>query len=373
MKIGLAVPIYARWFHGEPAFRVMSKAKELEMQSIWMVDHLILTPSQAVGYGSGQPDVWTATAYFAGLCNAIDYHPYFGQAVAVIPWRPPIQQAQVLATIDHLSGGRLIVGAGAGHLPEAFAALGIPFEERSSRTDEYLRCMMTLWKHPTASFHGRYVNFDNMTIMVRPMQKPHPPILYAGRGPRPFKRVAEYCQGYLPRLGIGIGASRKRRSRYLGKVGEPSIYEGKPLMPWDAEELTGAERLERDLAEIDKYWKQYGRGGKPYIGLSVTVQLTDDPKEATGAAVSRGLLTEGESSFQAHYEVAHVDELVDTLRACEEMGVDHVALRPGAYRYKDRDQLSNLMMQMELLGESVLPKVTQDRGPITGLSYVDSF
>ena len=88
MKAGLAIPIYARWFRGEPAFEVLAKAKEMRLESIWLVDHIILTPTQALGYGTGTPDVWTASAYFAGACDALDYHPYVSQAVVVIPWRP---------------------------------------------------------------------------------------------------------------------------------------------------------------------------------------------------------------------------------------------------------------------------------------------
>src|SRR5262249_37898581 len=166
MKIGLAVPSIARWFRGEPAFRLLGKAKAPNLDSIWLLDRIIPTPSQAIGYGTGSTDIWTASAYFAGVCDALDYHPYFSQAVAVIPWRPPIQQAQVIATIDALTEGRLIIGAGSGHIPEAFDALGIPFDERTARTDDYFKCMIALWKNRVASYHGKYANFDDMTICV---------------------------------------------------------------------------------------------------------------------------------------------------------------------------------------------------------------
>ncbi|MSQ29194.1 MAG: LLM class flavin-dependent oxidoreductase [Dehalococcoidia bacterium] len=369
MKIGLALPIYARWFQGDPALQVLNKAKALGVESLWLVDHIILTPTQAIGYGNSTPDIWTASAYFAGACNALDYHPYFGQAVAVIPWRPPIQQAQVLATIDHLSGGKLIIGAGSGHIPEAFEALDIPFEERTARTDEYLKCMMTLWKHPTASFHGKYANFDNMTIMVRPQQRPYPPILYGGRGPRPFRRIGEYCQGYLP---AGVVSVSERRSRRHGKIGEPSIFEGKPVFPWDEEELTGPERFQRDMAELMKYWKRYGRTGRPYVATTTQVQLTDDRRESDAGTVTRGVIKPGEDSFQSTYQSAHVDDLVAALRAMSDLGVDHIAIRPGAYRYKERNQLENLMHQLDLLGEHVLPKIPKDTAPIGPFSYAES-
>ncbi|MYB41912.1 MAG: LLM class flavin-dependent oxidoreductase [Chloroflexi bacterium] len=368
MKIGLAIPQYARWFRGEPAFRVLAKARELRLQSIWLVDHIILTPTQAVGYGTGTTDVWTASAYFAGVCNAIDYHPYFSQAIVVIPWRPPIQQAQVIASIDHFTNGRLLIGAGSGHIVEASDALGQSFDERTAMTDEYLKCMISLWKNRVASFHGAYVNFGEMTIMVRPTQEPHPPIIYGGRGPRPFRRIGEYCQGYLP----GSTSPLNEPSVRYGPIGEqPSHYEGKPVFPWDAEELTGTQRLERDLREIQKYWDRYGRTGKPYVALTIQCQISDRRDEDV-SEVGRGLVKEGERAFRATYPVVHVDDLVRTIRAWNDVGVDHVAIRPGAYRYGDLDQVGNLLHQLELLAEHVLPKAPIDHGPIVPFSYADS-
>ncbi len=367
MKIGLAIPQYARWFRGERAFRVLAKAKEMNLESLWFVDHIILSPTQAVGYGTGTTDVWTATAYIAGACDAIDYQPYFSQAVAVIPWRPPIQQAQVLATIDHFTHGRLMIGAGSGHIVEASNAMHQPFDERTAMTDEYFKCMISLWKNRVASFHGKYANFDEMTIMVRPTQEPHPPIIYGGRGPRPFRRIGEYCQGYLP----GVGAINTPSTR-SGPIGEqPSIYEGKPIFPWDAEELTGTQRLERDLQEIQKYWDRYGRTGKPYVAITMQCQITDR-RDEDDTEVARGLVAEGERSFRSTYPLVHVDDLVKRIGECNDIGVDHIGIRPGAYSYKDMDQVGNLLHQMDLMAEHVLPKISMTPGPVGPFSYADS-
>ena len=342
MKIGLAVPMYARWFNGAPLLEVMAKAKEVGFDSIWTVDHIILTPDQAQRYGTHTTDLWTSQAYYAGVCDAMDYHPQFAQAVGVIPWRPPIQQAQVLATLDAHTQGRLIIGAGSGHIPEAFAGLGIGFSDRSERTDDYLRCMIQLWRNRVASYHGKYADFDNMTIMVEPVQKPHPPILWGGRGPRPFRRIAEMCQGYLPG-----GGSTTTRSKSQGTLGEPSRFEGKPTFPWDEDELTGVERVEKDMAEIMKYWERYGRKGKPYLATGMTGMITDDRREAEA----------GES----RYATTHVDDVVASIRAWSDIGVDHFQIRPAAYRVEGKSQLQVLLHQMELLGEYVMPKVPHTR------------
>ena len=205
-----------------------------------------------------------------------------------------------------------------------------------------------------------------MTIMVRPTQEPHPPILYGGRGPRPFRRIGEYCQGYLPNMG-----PTDRATRRYGKMGEPSVFEGKPVFPWDEEELTGPQRLERDLQEIQKYWARYGRKGKPYVATTLQVQVTDRRDEADGV-VTKGMEKEGEDSFRSSYRLMHVDDLLEVLRAYSDVGVDHVGIRPGAYSYEGKTQLENLTHQMDLIAEHVLPKISLASGPIEPFSYADN-
>ncbi len=118
--------------------------------------------------------------YEAAVTNIQGWEPTLGQCVCVMPYCLPIQQAKVAATVDSLSGGRLLTGAGTGYMYDEFETLGIPFKERGDRTDEYLKAMIELRTHPGASFHGRYVNFDNKTMSVRPAQQPHPPVLVGG-------------------------------------------------------------------------------------------------------------------------------------------------------------------------------------------------
>ena len=324
MKIGILVPSYARWWRGNEIVDTCAKARDMGLDSLWFYDHVILTPEQNAGYGNGYMDIWTAMSYVAAVTNMQGWAPTLGQCVCVIPYRPPIQQAKVAATVDSLSGGRLLIGAGTGYVANEFAALGLSLEERGDLVDEYLRVMIALWTNKVTSFHGKYVNFDNMTISVQPAQQPHPPILVGARGPRPFRRIAEYCQGYVPSGG----------------------------------RANGPQMLEQDMGQIMKYWQEYGRPGKPYVAVtSRYVHLTTDRDEA-GERVRRGV-DAGERPFVATFPKMHVDDVVNEIQAYEGVGADHYALHLPSYRYGQLSNRETLMKQMDLLAEHVLPRINR--------------
>ncbi|MFN8559188.1 MAG: LLM class flavin-dependent oxidoreductase, partial [Dehalococcoidia bacterium] len=238
------------------------------------------------------------------------------------PHRPPIQQAKVIATVDSLSRGRVLLGAGTGYNPNEFRALGLSLRERGDLTDEYLKCMITLWTNKIASFHGKYVNFDEMTISVQPAQQPHPPILVGARGARPFRRVAELCQGYVP---SGNGANNPQR-------------------------------LQEDLVEIMRYWKEYGRQGKPYVAVAPRYAHLTTNRDEAGGSIRKGV-DSGERPYLATFPFTHVDDLVSELRAYADLGTDQVVVHLPSYRYGDLAHQALLNQQLDLLAEHVLPKI----------------
>src|ERR1700693_143838 len=105
----------------------------------------------------------------------------FLTSVMVVPHRPAVLTAKMLSTIDVLSGGRLIVGVGAGWLEEEFEALGAPaFAERGKVTDEYLQAFRELWTRPEPRVEGRFVKFAGIAFAPTPVHKPHPPLWIRG-------------------------------------------------------------------------------------------------------------------------------------------------------------------------------------------------
>jgi probable F420-dependent oxidoreductase len=120
-------------------------------------------------------------------------------SVLVIPYRNPVVTAKQLATVDVLSGGRLIVGAGVGWWPEEFEALAAPpYAERGAVTDEYLRLMKTLWTEDDPRFEGKYYRIGNVTMFPKPVQKPHPPIWVGGHTEPALRRTAVLGDAWHP-------------------------------------------------------------------------------------------------------------------------------------------------------------------------------
>ncbi|MBV8751340.1 MAG: TIGR03619 family F420-dependent LLM class oxidoreductase [Hyphomicrobiales bacterium] len=136
----------------------------------------------------------TAIAYLAGKTSRLR----FLTSVMVVPHRPAVLTAKMLATIDVLSGGRLIVGIGAGWLKEEFEALGTPpFEERGAVTDEYMRAFRELWTKDAPQFDGRYVKFKDVVFAPKPVQK-CPPIWVGGESGPALRRSARLGDGWYP-------------------------------------------------------------------------------------------------------------------------------------------------------------------------------
>jgi probable F420-dependent oxidoreductase len=121
-----------------------------------------------------------------------------GTSVLVVPIRNPLVTAKMLATLDVLTGGRLIVGVGSGWLAEEFAVLGVPFEDRVARTEEYLRVFKEVWTNPKPRFAGRFVTFGEIGFEPKPVQTPHPPIWIGGHGARALRRVVDLGDGWKP-------------------------------------------------------------------------------------------------------------------------------------------------------------------------------
>jgi probable F420-dependent oxidoreductase len=120
-------------------------------------------------------------------------------SVMVVPHRPAVLTAKMLATIDVLSGGRLTLGIGAGWMKEEFEAIQAPdFAERGKVTDEYIKAFIELWSNPKPRFAGKHVRFDNILLEPKPVQKPHPPIWVGGESGPALRRTAQLGDAWYP-------------------------------------------------------------------------------------------------------------------------------------------------------------------------------
>ena len=146
--------------------------------------------------GAGEwPEQITTLAYLAGVTENIR----LVTSVMIVPYRNPLLCAKMLATLDMLSKGRLIVGAGVGWMEEEFELLDAPpFAERGAATDEYLQAFIELWTADNPSFEGKHVRFSDIIFLPKPAQTPHPPIWIGGQSRAALRRAARLGNAWHP-------------------------------------------------------------------------------------------------------------------------------------------------------------------------------
>jgi probable F420-dependent oxidoreductase len=148
--------------------------------------------------------------FVAGVTERVQ----LGTTILVIPMRNPIVQAKELATLDVVSGGRLILGVGAGWMEEEFDMLHVPFEKRGARLSEYIRLYKSLWTEENPSFDGTFWKIENVGVSPKPLQKPHPPIWVGGHGERALKRTGRLGDAWHA-VGIAPDIVRKQYEQVL--------------------------------------------------------------------------------------------------------------------------------------------------------------
>jgi probable F420-dependent oxidoreductase len=181
------------------ADRVARLAEDLGFDSLWVADHVVV-PSPRVEPSPMEPDEALLDPVAAlGFLAARTSRIRLGTGVLVLPQRNPLVLAKQLASVDVLSGGRLIFGSGVGYLEPELRAIGVPLEQRGARADEYLRAMRALWYDPAPAFHGEFVDFAGVDAYPRPVQRPIPVVIGGHSRPalRRALRLADGWFGYL--------------------------------------------------------------------------------------------------------------------------------------------------------------------------------
>jgi probable F420-dependent oxidoreductase len=180
-------------------------AEEAGFDSLWFAEHVALFDDHASRYPysaegrfpisgeAGLLEPFTAVAFAAALTTRLR----LGTGVCLVPQRPPLYTAKQVADCDVLSLGRFDFGVGIGWLREEFEALGVPFDDRARRCREYLAAMRSLWTDPVSSYHGRLLDVPRLRMFPKPLQQPHPPIIFGGESDAALRRVAELGQGWF--------------------------------------------------------------------------------------------------------------------------------------------------------------------------------
>jgi probable F420-dependent oxidoreductase len=153
-----------------------------------------------------------------------------GTGVSLLAQRDPIVTAKAVATLDHLSGGRVLLGTGAGWNLEEMRNHGVDPETRFSVLREHVEAMKAIWMSEQSSYHGRHVNFDGIWSWPKPVQSPHPPILIGGNGSGAPARVLRYGDEWFPSR-VGSDEDLIARIRSLAEDGKPTTLTHAPHDP----------------------------------------------------------------------------------------------------------------------------------------------
>ena len=177
--------------------------EERGFESVFFTDHSHIPVSRKTPAPSGKElsrEYMSSFDPFLSLSAvaAVTTKLRLGTGVCLLVVRDPIITAKEVATIDQLSNGRFLFGIGGGWNVEEMADHGTDFKTRWRLLRERVLAMKELWTKEEVEFHGEFVNFDKCWQWPKPVQKPHPPILFGGDGPTTFDRVLDYCDGWAP-------------------------------------------------------------------------------------------------------------------------------------------------------------------------------
>ena len=247
-------------------------------------------------------------AHLAALTEKIR----FGISVIILNHRNPIQLAKELATVDHLSKGRLTVGFGLGSGTSLYPAFGIGQEKRVARFEEAMKVMTTLWTEERVTLDGRFWKLDNQGMQPRPLQKPRIPVFLGGHSEPAMRRAIRLAGG------------------------------------WMAAGSTGNEESLVDLGRMHGYLKDAGVDPKSFwLSKRIYIAVEDDRAKAR-EKLSAALSYQYAGRDQSHVGLAATpSEAVDWLGRFIDAGVDHILLNP-CYEHES---------QMEILASKVVPQL----------------
>jgi probable F420-dependent oxidoreductase len=204
MRVGV-VPVNAGPYLGPGVLGSFGRLlEELGYESVWTFEHVIVpdrydsvypyNPSGklAVSGSDRFVDPLIALTWVASQTERLR----LGTGVSILPQQNPLYLAKQASSLDHLSGGRLMLGLGIGWLREEFEALGVPFERRGERADEYLDAMTQAWSGRTVDVRGDFVDWHGWSMQPTPVQQPRIPIVIGGTSPAAIRRVVARGDGW---------------------------------------------------------------------------------------------------------------------------------------------------------------------------------
>lgn len=304
MKVGMSLPQIGPQASPESLVKVASRAEELGYDSVWVLERLLwpLNPKEpypATPDGS-LPEAYQIVFDPIETLTFVAAHTkkvQLGTSVVVLPYHTPIQLARRIATLDVLSGGRALVGVGAGWSRDEFEAVGTPFERRGSRCDEFLQAMIDIWTKDPVKFDGEFYHIPESKVGPKPVQKPHPPVYVAGFGQYTFDRAMKFGEG------------------------------------WNPSGIQSFEQLENMVNQFRRTSERAGRESMEVVLRVFTVVLKQSPGRNRAPMVGTP------------------DEVRHDTRRLHDIGVTHLIQSPPAIGFDPRASVDDMLMLVEQLME----------------------
>lgn len=275
MKFGLRYCNTGAYVDPAKAVALAQAADEAGFESLWTVEHTVVPG----GYGSTYP--YADGGKMAGGNDAIPlpdpliWMSYVAAAtrrvklatgIMILPQHNPVVVAKQVATLDHLSGGRVMLGIGVGWLKEEFDALGVPFEDRGRRTDEYIAVLRELWGSEKPSFSGEFVRFKEAYCRPQPKHG-QVPIIVGGHSPPAARRAGRLGDGFFPARGAPKELFGLARSAARDAGRDPAALEITVSLPEKLEEIAELAKLGVDRVLVPV---------SPMAGLATVIATPED-------------------------------------------------------------------------------------------------
>lgn len=251
MKFGLRYCNTGRYVDPARAVELVQAGEEAGFESAWTVEHTVLPegykspyPYSSDGKIAGGandiplPDPLIWMAYVAAHTSAIK----LGTGILILPQHNPVITAKQVATLDLMSGGRIIIGIGVGWLAEEFDALGVDFANRAARTDEYVAVMRVLWSDDAPTFSGEFIRFKGAYCRPQPVNG-NVPIVVGGHSKAAARRAGRIGDGFFPARGISEELLQIARNTASENGRDPDALEITASLPQDLEDITNLAEL----------------------------------------------------------------------------------------------------------------------------------
>jgi probable F420-dependent oxidoreductase len=274
MRYGVAIPHANRFASGSALDRMGALVEQLGFDSLWVSDHIIV-PESSSYIPEHMLEPLAALSHLAARTT----HVMLGISVLVIPYRDPVFTAKYLSSLDVLSGGRLVLGVGAGWLREEFDALGASYDERGAQTDEYLEVIRNLWETETSSFAGKWKHYESMRMFPKCAieRRGTIPIWVGGNTAPSIRRAARLGDGWHPinltpeQLAEGVSKYREECARAGREPGPICLRH----MPGGAAPGTGRPVLTGTPEEQATDVRDYAAAGLDELMLSMPWRSLD--------------------------------------------------------------------------------------------------